>query len=214
MKKTLFISVLFLIVSVPAFSKGCSLFRKWSSTSSPTQQTINWGDTIYIPYGDTTFHVQVYFYNCQGPTPPTVVLMIKDPQGVMHNNAAGHYDFTEPGEYNIYEFEDQPANRKILFYVAFMPAPTSTSIPENTPNTISIYPNPFADQLTIAMNNGNTEQLRVRIFSVDGRLAIEHYYTDISSCTLVTFALPPGIYIAEIRTKDTTIKQKILKTGS
>lgn len=214
MKKTLFISVLLSIVALPAFAKECHIGRQWTSASTPVPQGINWADTLRVPFPDTAIHLHVYWYNCTPPFNDPNAILLKDPQGIIHSSPWGDFDFTQPGEYSIYKYSDYPSQFVLKFYVAFTPAPVTASIPENTSNTISIYPNPFADQLTIAMNNGNTEQLRVRIFSLDGRLAIEHYYTDISSCTLVTFALPPGIYIAEIRTKEMTVKQKILKTGS
>jgi hypothetical protein len=213
MKKICCVSILFLLLSLPAISKGCRIGSQWSSPSNAIQAIISWEDTVRVPAPDSIFHVQVYFYDCMGSPPPTVVLMIKDPQGIVHTSTIGHYDFTLPGEYKIYEFEDQPYNLKVTFFVAFTQNATSSVI-ENKTNTISIHPNPFADQLTVTMKEGNTKELQVRLFSLDGRLVLEHKYTDISSCTLVTFALIPGIYIAEIRTKETTVKQKILKTGS
>src|SRR6266542_1059677 len=93
MKKSFYVSLLFLILSVPAIAKGCLIARELSSASIISQY-INWGDTIHIPAEDTLFHIHIYYYFCNGPQPPVSVLRIKDSQGVMHTSNAGDYNFT------------------------------------------------------------------------------------------------------------------------
>jgi hypothetical protein len=216
MRKVFYISLLFVVLSVPAIAKGCHLGGHWSTDNNPFQHfSTNYGeeDTLYIPYQDSV-HIQLYWTDCTSYDLPGIFInSILDPQSIRHSSVSGDYYFTTPGEYQIQEFiSTNYYGLRAKFYVAFLPSPVTTSVPETSINTLTVFPNPFHDFLTAKVGDGNTEELQFRIFSLDGRMILEHTYNEISSCTLFTSELAPGIYIVEIRTKENTFRQKFLKT--
>jgi hypothetical protein len=219
MKKAFYIFVICLIFSVPALAKGCHMGGKWSSANSAVQNfstSYSIEDTLYVPYQDSSIDLQLYWTDCTTYDLPYISIMsILDPQLIRHSSSDGHFNLTASGEYQIEEFiAVNYYGLKAKFYVAFMTPPVTTGITENESGNISVYPNPFGDVMNIKLGDKNVEELQVRIFSLDGRLVLEHTYNDVSGCTLYTSALNPGMYIIEIRTKENLLRQKLLKTGS
>lgn len=101
------------------------------------------------------------------------------------------------GNYNGYEIYATPG------------APNSTlgidvSILEKS---ISIYPNPVKDILTI---NSKTQLLKVEIYSILGK-KVKEIYTDFNS--IPTHDLSHGIYILKIYSENSFLIKKILKTN-
>lgn len=101
------------------------------------------------------------------------------------------------GNYNGYEIYATPG------------APNSTlgidvSILEKS---ISIYPNPVKDILTI---NSKTQLLKVEIYSILGK-KVKEIYTDFNSIS--THDLSHGIYILKIYSENSFLIKKILKTN-
>lgn len=198
-------------LSIQAFAKDdCGVITKWSYNNSPLVyfEKYDWPNLNILAYD--TVHINFTVHCDFPPYWPVAGWTIKDSLDHIYTSTTGDY-YLLPGAYRIYEF-NQPNYPCGHFQI--VDTSSLLSVAEPISHGISIYPNPFADQLTVSMKEGNTEELQVRIFSLDGRLVLEHTYYNVSSCTLFTFALVPGIYVAEIRTKEKTIKQKILKTGS
>jgi hypothetical protein len=210
MKKATFF-ILSVFLSFQAFAKNeCFLRTKWSYNNSPLVLFDKYAwPNLNIPAYDTV-HINFSVHCDSQPYRAVSGWVIKDSLDQVYTSATGEY-YLLPGAYRIYDITgpNYPCG-----HFQIVDTSATLHVPEFIPTGISVYPNPFGDFLTVKMKGGNTAELQIRIFSLDGRLVLEHTYTEISSCTLVTSALPAGVYIAEIRTKENTITQKLLKTGS
>jgi hypothetical protein len=82
-------------------------------------------------------------------------------------------------------------------------------------NINSIYPNPFSSQVKVTLNSETACMASVRILSTTGSVMYNGYQH--LSAGINTFSLgkldriPAGLYILEVRTKDNTMIQKIIK---
>jgi PKD-like domain/Secretion system C-terminal sorting domain len=73
---------------------------------------------------------------------------------------------------------------------------------------ISVYPNPFQEQITIVNASGGTQQ--IRLYSSDGKLVNAVINQD-NQYVLDTKALTPGLYLLIIETTQGRMQQKIVK---
>jgi hypothetical protein len=80
-------------------------------------------------------------------------------------------------------------------------------------NAFTIYPNPTSDKLFIDMNLDKTaKDVKVELYSVDGRRVISDSYNNIRTETLKinTNTLISGVYTAKIITNDGTLSKKVI----
>jgi hypothetical protein len=169
-------------------------------------------DTICITEG-TAVNLKLTIMNGSGG-PPLTCFSVLNPSLVSSTNTSGEYTFTQSGEYKIFFNCPTPLVERIFYIqvcsnVQTMPASINEA---SSAAGVTAYPNPFQDQLNIRLS-GNSNDLRIAIFSLDGRLAMEKQYAGISGCAIETFALPAGVYIVEVRNEGKISRQKILKSG-
>lgn len=84
--------------------------------------------------------------------------------------------------------------------VAFYPNST-TSVQENEPNTINVYPNPASDRFFV--NNNNAEITTVEILDMTGKSVLSTPYT--AGNGVSTNELPAGIYMVRLWNGELTI---------
>jgi hypothetical protein len=78
---------------------------------------------------------------------------------------------------------------------------------------ISYYPNPVIDLLTIDLNNNFSDDLMIRIFSIDGKLMMNRHYPDMQNnrLTLDIAGLSIGLYILDIQGSTISRSYKLVK---
>jgi hypothetical protein len=91
--------------------------------------------------------------------------------------------------------------------------PSPVSIKENTANAIglSVYPVPFSNELNIISNNTLTG--KIQLIDISGRIVYENEIalkSGIESKQKLP-VLAQGVYIMEIKSKDTVFRELILK---
>ncbi|MDX2171987.1 MAG: T9SS type A sorting domain-containing protein [Bacteroidota bacterium] len=87
---------------------------------------------------------------------------------------------------------------------------TITALESNieTNNEISIYPNPFKD--LIAINNNNTSQKEIEIYSILGQ-KINAYSSKEKTIDINTSEFLPGVYFLKVKWEDKMVLWKLIK---
>ncbi|MCX6290248.1 MAG: exo-alpha-sialidase [Bacteroidetes bacterium] len=100
------------------------------------------------------------------------------------------------GNYEIYYKRDTTANT-----IGINESPACE-------NTIQIFPNPFLNRMTV--NNSKNELCEITIYDITSRILVHQKFTN--TITLNTSQLANGIYIYEVRNKNTVLRKgKIAK---
>ena len=87
-------------------------------------------------------------------------------------------------------------------------------IPEAVPSSISVYPNPFRDQLSIQAP-GNHDMIMVRIIDMAGKVVYSGSFSGVHGQTLNLGSLSPGMYLLVLKINNNSYEiKKILKTIS
>ena len=74
-----------------------------------------------------------------------------------------------------------------------------------------VYPNPFSDQLTVQLNNSNSEYI-LKLFSDDGKLILEKRVAD--STTLLTLdvsIVASGVYFLSVENSESKVVKRVVK---
>jgi hypothetical protein len=88
-----------------------------------------------------------------------------------------------------------------------------TGLNTNESNGIKIFPNPVSNEITISIDNNNTNTLQMKVFGLDGKLYINKKVKVNDSHTLKTNVsdLPKGIYLINIISDNYYYSEKFLK---
>jgi hypothetical protein len=81
-------------------------------------------------------------------------------------------------------------------------------------NSISVFPNPSADQLSIQNGNGFTGNAKAKIVDANGKLVLEKNFifsTSTNQNIIDISMLTSGLYFITIKTEDGTITKKFVK---
>ncbi|MBK7431444.1 MAG: lamin tail domain-containing protein [Bacteroidetes bacterium] len=92
----------------------------------------------------------------------------------------------------------------------------SISVISGTISTVNsifteVYPNPFSDQLTVQLNNSNSEYI-LKLFSDDGKLILEKRVAD--STTLLTLdvsSVASGVYFLSVENSESKVVKRVVK---
>ncbi len=85
-----------------------------------------------------------------------------------------------------------------------------TSIPKLDPSTVSIYPNPAVDRVTVQWNDPGMEAQSVQIMNLQGQVIDQANAPDLTSWTIDVSGQAAGIYFIEIQTEEGRVVKKIL----
>ncbi|MEI6749029.1 MAG: exo-alpha-sialidase [Bacteroidota bacterium] len=86
--------------------------------------------------------------------------------------------------------------------------PTGIIAPAVSGNTIQVFPNPFTNEITV--NNSINEPSEITVYDITSRKVIMQKFT--SKATLNTTQLGKGIYLFEVKTKNTVLRNgRIIK---
>lgn len=85
---------------------------------------------------------------------------------------------------------------------------STSGITQSSSSSISLYPNPVTDVLTI--NNTLAGPVKIQIFSALGNQVFEQDYNASNNIRLNLESLSPGLYVLNLRSNDQTISEKIL----
>ncbi len=78
---------------------------------------------------------------------------------------------------------------------------------------VSVYPNPFLDQITIDLSKFSSKNIQIAITDVLGEVIFEKFVTD-SETTIINLEdknLKPGIYIVSLKSMEQSISKRIVK---
>ncbi len=85
------------------------------------------------------------------------------------------------------------------------------NIPLNIDLTVSVYPNPFINDLTVSFNNNNESDIIIEVYDVLGRLLYNKKYFWNKSILVQLNNLPSGIYLLKILNNNKQTIRKIIK---
>lgn len=120
---------------------------------------------------------------------------------------------------SIWDFNDDFSLKALINYTPTIPdtvdyanvnCSTITAVNENTiqNENVSVFPNPFSDQLTFSLNNN--EQTTISFHNFLGQRVLQQTFTN--STTINTEQLAYGIYFYELRNSKMTLKSgKLVK---
>ncbi|KPK79613.1 MAG: hypothetical protein AMS27_17855, partial [Bacteroides sp. SM23_62_1] len=93
------------------------------------------------------------------------------------------------------------------------PVELTLADPEQRPSGIRVYPNPFTDELNVAI--GSSDNLRIELTDLEGRVIWNYKYESVRDKYIHTLDLPSdlseGVYILKIMNGTGTHYQKIIK---
>jgi len=80
-------------------------------------------------------------------------------------------------------------------------------------NTVSVYPNPFSEKITISLPDNFNSDLTLELFDMLGRTTLSEKQLPSNSNKYIikTDDLPEGVYILEVRSKEIIHHKKIIK---
>ncbi len=85
-----------------------------------------------------------------------------------------------------------------------------TSIPNLDPTTVSVFPNPTADRLTVQWNDKGLIPQSIQMINLQGQVIDQAKTTGMTSWTLDVSGQAAGIYFIEIQTAEGRVVKKIL----
>nr|WP_243900166.1 T9SS type A sorting domain-containing protein [Hymenobacter defluvii] len=100
---------------------------------------------------------------------------------------------------------DGSTNYAPIISVQVADAPTTTA------TTLTAYPNPATDCLTLDLRNLTAGSTRAQLRNLAGQLVLEQAVTDGSMPQLRLEALPAGMYLLQVQTANATLAQRIVK---
>ena len=103
----------------------------------------------------------------------------------------------------------QPLNKIIFLLNCLEPKIMSVGIADIPDNSISIYPNPTQDKLTIA--GGDLQINRMEIVDLAGRVVLLSSFGGVGGGVIDVSALPAGIYLVKIHTDKGIVTRKMVK---
>ena len=219
------------IVSELNLQEGQTYSKSFSASgSSPISVTICWTDPAGVSQAGTT-----------NSTIPALVndldLRLRDPGGfIVHqpwkllafNINAGatkgdnlvdtveRIDVNIPvaGTYTIEVTHKGSLTNLSQDFSLILTAPGLTlSNEEFTKDSFTLYPNPNNGQFNISFNNGNSEDVKIDIYDISGRLVYNEFYVNNSiqfNQTINLNGVTSGVYIANITQGTNTTSQKII----
>lgn len=87
---------------------------------------------------------------------------------------------------------------------------TTTKVTTKSISSISLFPNPFENSLTISSINP-TESYTISIYNLKGGKVFERYSQNTESIIINTVALNAGVYVLNISSQDNSSNYKIIK---
>lgn len=94
-------------------------------------------------------------------------------------------------------------------------APTSTTTLAHTASSLNVYPNPFNEQLHVALYNAEAESATITLKSITGQEIMQSNYNlnkGNNNLTLTNQALPTGMYLVAVQLDNGTLMtQKVIK---
>lgn len=88
-----------------------------------------------------------------------------------------------------------------------------TGIPEVTNSEVSVYPNPFSDQVNVRLGNYADQKVHVRVYNLTG-VSVYDEYRNVSSdgiLSIPTRRWATAVYQLRIDTKDATLGKRLVK---
>lgn len=77
---------------------------------------------------------------------------------------------------------------------------------------ISVYPNPFRDQITIKCDNINVYKILIKIYDNQGRVVLQQSFNDLNSLTNMKLDnIAPGVYFINLISGENVYSAKIIK---
>jgi len=127
----------------------------------------------------------------------------------INSTSTKHYQFmdTNPAfktSYYRLKEHDQDGNVKVVSNVLALARP-------NIELEISIYPSPTTDVLNISANSLTVKEASIEVRTIDGKVLIQEYASDLSNVQLDTNALQAGYYLVVINYQEGVETFKILK---
>ena len=74
---------------------------------------------------------------------------------------------------------------------------------------VSVYPNPFTDQIQVKINSNESESVICTIYDINGK----KIYCQLGTANMNLSFLPTGIYTLQIMLDDDVVTKKIIKTA-
>ncbi len=87
---------------------------------------------------------------------------------------------------------------------------TVTGVAEQSSDIFAVFPNPFAEQLTVRTSS-RTGMTRVEMFDVSGQLVLDETRTSVEILTIATNALPPGSYVLRLTNGSARTSLRVVK---
>jgi hypothetical protein len=108
----------------------------------------------------------------------------------------------------------------IVDIVATLPNPVGLNEPESRPEDISLFPNPFSNELTISFDANETKTVSAELFDVSGKRVLVLLENKSVSPGMYTYNFnlneylrTDGIYYLEFKTNDSITYKKLIKMG-
>jgi hypothetical protein len=79
------------------------------------------------------------------------------------------------------------------------------------PVSLSVFPNPFQDMLSISLDGGVQGPIDLKLYSLHGGLVFSERYSGYENITLSTGHLPTGIYVLQLRTGNSIQSIRMVK---
>ncbi|MCC6371414.1 MAG: T9SS type A sorting domain-containing protein [Bacteroidia bacterium] len=114
-----------------------------------------------------------------------------------------------PGTYLLLFMGNEECSKDSVLFYTLPFNPTNIFVNSLEQNALSIFPNPFNNELNLQMQN-DSKEIEVKIKDVCGKQLKEFTFTQSSEVN--TNDLPSGVYFIEIRnSKDETYRTKLIK---
>lgn len=84
-------------------------------------------------------------------------------------------------------------------------------------SNITLYPNPFTENLNISFNSINNEKIEIRLYDITGKLILNKDYsisTGNNSINVNTTDLSGGVYVINIQNSGVLQSFKLIKYGN
>ncbi len=119
----------------------------------------------------------------------------------MPDKVGGNYYIYLKGNYSWSHFEAIGSSSKTTSSI--------TSIDNTLSDKVSVYPNPFNDELYIDLGTGNNIQ-SIQIFNTMGQLVVDKDAAGLEGVVKMNLELPESFYILKIRSSEETITRTII----
>ncbi|MEI6765838.1 MAG: T9SS type A sorting domain-containing protein [Bacteroidota bacterium] len=130
-------------------------------------------------------------------------------KGSGNSNTIQQYSYTDYSAYSgssYYRLLQTDYDGKISVFNTL-----TVSCPENSPDELLVFPNPFTDRITIVFPNRSTANARLKVYDLLGGLIMEKNPVNQQSEILDLSGLKPGIYYLEYLSDEMVNVVKIVK---